>query len=69
MPPSLTPETLRQIANEIERREREQAGDGRAEYMGDMTDAEYAQHILENDHGWKDFYDKVLGRKKDGGTP
>jgi len=56
-----------------ERRERETAGDGNAVFMEDMTDAEYAQHIIEHDHGWKEFYDKVLGRKsgdgEGGGTP
>lgn len=49
----------------MERREREIAGDGQAVFMTDMTDEEYAVHILEEDHGWREFYDRVLGRKKD----
>lgn len=27
-----------------------------------MTDEEYAIHILEEDHGWKEFRDKIFGR-------
>lgn len=39
------------------------SGDGRAEFLHDMTEEEYAIHLLEEDHGWRSFYDKVLGRK------
>jgi hypothetical protein len=37
-------------------------GDGQGVFMSDMTDEEYAMHILEEDHGWRKFYDRVLGR-------
>lgn len=40
-------------------------GDGRAEFLADMTEEEYARHVIEEDHGWRSFYDKVLGRKTD----
>lgn len=65
----MTPELLRQIADEIERRKREEDGDGKAVFMTDMTDEEYAIHVIEEDHGWRTFYDKVLGRGEVGGTP
>jgi hypothetical protein len=54
---------LRKLADQLEERAQAIEGDGRAEFLEDMTDAEYAIHILEEDHGWREFYDKVLGRK------
>lgn len=58
----LTPEVLRTLADQLEQRQRETAGDGKAEFLEDMTDEEYAIHILEEDHGWKEFRDKIFGR-------
>lgn len=60
----MTPDKLRELANAIEEHDRAVQGDGQATFMPDMTDEEYAIHILEHDKGWKGFYEKVrnLGR-------
>ncbi len=58
----LTPEVLRTLADQLEQRQREVSGDGKAEFLEDMTEEEYAIHLIEEDHGWKEFRDKIFGR-------
>lgn len=40
-------------------------GDGSGVFMPDMTDTEFEQYEREHTHGWKPFYDKLLGRSPD----
>lgn len=61
----LTPETLRQLAAALDRQVNSEIGDGRAQFLSDMTDEEYAVWLIEQDSGWKAFRDRVfsLGAK------
>lgn len=56
---------LRKLASELEKEAAKIEGDGKAEFLPDMTDAEYAAHVHEVENGWKPFMDRVLGRTPD----
>lgn len=64
---SLTQEDLEKLAGimsdrVVEMPAGEIQGNGKAEFLAPMSDAEYARYMHEETHGWKGVYNKLLGR-------